>query len=215
MTANTKIWLKSLLKVLLLTAVLALLSRLPGVREFLVKERLQEFAGAMGWLGAFALIALAVCVPLTLLPRWPFAVLFGMLYGVGKGIAFASVAGVTGAMLHYLLVAFVLSDKERAAYEAMGWYQKLQKMPRPFWMITAIRLFPFSSFAVTNIGCALLRIPLRTYFLSALAGMLPSTVMYVLIGHGVLDKGDWWLLCALAIAALLVPVATMMRRERQ
>ena len=212
MTPNTKIWLKSLLKVLLLTAALAALSRLPGVREFLVKERLQELAGSMGWAGALVLVALAVCAPMTLLPRWPFAVLFGMLYGIGKGIVFASVAGVTGAVLHYLLVAFVLSNKERAAYEAMGWYQKLRQMPQPFWMITAIRLFPLSSFAVTNIGCALLRIPLRTYFLSAVAGMLPSTVMYVLIGHGVLDKGDWWLLCALAIAALLVPLAALLRK---
>jgi len=212
MTANTKIWLKSLLKILLLTAVLALISRLPGVREFLAKARLQELAGSMGWVGALVLIVLAACVPMTLLPRWPFAVLFGMLYGIGKGIAFASVAGVTGAMLHYLLIAFVLSDKEQAAYEAMDWYQKLQRVPQPFWMITAIRLFPLSSFAVTNIGCALLRIPLRTYVGSALVGMLPSTVMYVLIGHGVLDSGDWWLLCALAIAALLVPLTARLRK---
>jgi len=208
MTTNTKIWLKSLLKVLLLTAALAALSRLPGVREFLVEARLKAFAESMGWVGALVLFALAVCVPMTLLPRWPFAVLFGMLYGVGTGIVLASVAGVTGAMLHYLLIAFVLSGKERAAYEAMEWYQKLQKMPQPFWMITAIRLFPFSNFAVTNIGCALLRIPLRTYFLSAVVGMLPSTVMYVLIGRG----GGWWLLGALIIAALLVPLAVLLRK---
>ena len=210
MTPNTKIWLKSLLKVLLLTAVLAVFSRLPGVREFLAEERLKELAESMGWKGGIILIALAACVPITFFPRWPFAWLFGMLYGVGKGIVFASVAGVTGAILHYLLVAFVLSDKERAAYESMAWYQKLQKMPRPFWMITAIRLFPFSNFAVTNIGCALLRIPLRIYFLSALVGMLPSTVMYVLIGRG----GSWWLLGALVIAALLVPLAALLSKKK-
>jgi uncharacterized membrane protein YdjX (TVP38/TMEM64 family) len=167
----------------------------------------------MGWPGALVLFALAACVPMTLLPRWPFAVLLGMLYGVGKGVVLASCAGVTGAVLHYLLVAFVLSDKERAAYEAMGWYQRLRRMPRPFWMITAIRLFPLSNFAVTNIGCALLRIPLRVYVLSAVAGMLPSTMMYVLIGHGLLDSGDWRLLAALAIAALLVPLAALLMKR--
>ncbi|MCL1921975.1 MAG: VTT domain-containing protein [Kiritimatiellaeota bacterium] len=205
------VWLKSVLKILLLTAALATVSRLPGVREFLQRERLQEFAQSMGWGGAAMLFALTACVPMTLLPRWPFAVLSGMLYGVGNGIALASAAGVAGAVLHYLLVAFVLSGKERAAYEAMGWYQKLRNVPRPFWMITAIRLFPLSSFAATNIGCALLRIPLRTFTLSAAVGMLPSTVMYVLVGHGVLGSGDWWLLCALGIAALLVPAVAAMR----
>ena len=212
MTANSSIWLKSLLKILLLTAVLAALSRLPGVREFLERDRLQTLVQSLGWTGALVLFALAACVPMTLLPRWPFAVLFGMLYGAGKGIALASASGVAGALLHYLLVAFVVSEKERAAYAAMAWYRKLQHIPRPFWAITAIRLFPLSNFAVTNIGCALLRIPLRTYLGAAALGMLPSTILYVLIGHGARTSNGWWLLCALAIAAALVPLAAVLRK---
>ena len=186
MKENTKVWLKSLLKILLMTVALAALCRLPGVREFLQRDRLRTFAETMGWGGVLILFALAACVPMAFLPRLPFAVLFGMLYGVWKGVALASVAGVAGAMLHYLLVTLMVSDSERAAYESMAWYQRIRKLPRPFWAITAIRLFPLSNFAVTNIGCALLRVPLGTYFWSAVIGMLPSTAAYVLIGQGVL-----------------------------
>jgi len=186
MSPNTNIWLKSLLKLLLLTAVLAGVGLLPGVRVFLQRERLQELAQSLGWLGVLVLFALAACVPLMFFPRWPFAVLFGMLYGVAYGVVLASAAGVAGALLHYLLVVSVMSDKERAAYESMAWYRKLRNVPRPFWAVTAIRLFPLSNFAVTNIGCALLRIPLWIYFWSALVGMLPTTVAYVLVGYGAL-----------------------------
>ena len=207
------LWLKSLLKILLITAAFAVVCRLPGVREFLHRDSLQTFAEAMGWGGALVLIAVAACVPMALVPRWPFAMLFGLLYGVGKGLLFASVAGVGGAMLHYLLIAFVVSDNERAVYEAMAWYQKLKTIPRPFWAIVAIRLFPLSSFAVTNIGCALLRIPLRVYFLSAVCGMLPSTAIYVLIGHGALESNGKWLLGAVAIAVSLVPLAALLKRN--
>jgi len=214
MKENTKVWLKSLLKILFVTAVLAALCRLPGVRGFLQEDRLKAFAETMGWGGVLVLVALAACAPLVLCPRLPFALLFGMLYGVGKGIALASAAGVGGAVLHYLLVARMMSDNERAAFESMAWYQKLRKVPRPFWAITAIRLFPLSNFAVTNIGCALLRIPLRAYILSAAVGMLPSTVIYVLIGHGALASNGKWLLLALALAASLIPVFSWLFRKR-
>ena len=197
-------------KVIGLTLGLAALVRLPGVRECLQPDRIRLLVAQSGWWGYAALLALGACLPIALMPRWPFAVLSGFTYGLGGGVLLASLSGLLGAALHYGLAKALLSRREREAIESKPWFRTLQSTPQPFLAITAVRLFPLSNFAVTNLVCGLLRIPLGCYLGASVIGMLPSTVVYVMAGSGALDGDIRKMAWAVGVASLAVPAAVLL-----
>lgn len=213
MTVFRSIWFKPLLKVVGVTLGLALACRLPGVREVLHPDNVQRWAASLGWTGAFLLLLVGACAPIAFLPRLPFAVLFGLAYGVGQGVLLASLSGVLGAALHYKLAATLLTRRETEALEALDWFRTLKAAPHPFFAIVALRIFPFSNFAVTNLVCGLLRIPFWVYLSASLLGMVPSTVIYVLVGHGALHSNIKTVVWALALSALLVILTALWRNS--
>jgi uncharacterized membrane protein YdjX (TVP38/TMEM64 family) len=73
-----------------------------------------------------------------------------------------------------------------------------------------VRLFPLSNFALTNLVCGLLRIPLGCYLGASLIGMLPSTVVYVMAGSGTVDGDIRTMVWAVAVASLAVPAAVLL-----
>lgn len=205
------VWWMPTAKVIGVTLVLAALARLPGVREFLHPDRFRLLAAHSGWWGYVALLTLGACMPIALMPRWPFAVFCGLAYGVERGVLMASLAGVLGAAMHYKLAQLLLSGRERSALENTSWFQTLQSSPRPFLAITAVRLFPLSSFAITNLACGLLRVPFGCYLGASVIGMMPSTVVYVMAGSGALNGNVRLLVWAVALAALAPPATLFLK----
>ncbi len=210
-----KTWGRSVLKVLGVTVALAVLCRLPGVGPYLHPSVLQGWARSMGGLGVAALVGVAACVPMAMFPRWPFAVMFGVAYGVPLGVTLAMLSGVLGAALHYKFAGVLLTRREIAVYEDQAWFKALRSAPQPFMVILAVRLFPLSNFGVTNLVCGMLRIPFWTYLGASCLGMLPSTLVYVLAGHGALSTDAKAILAAMGLVSLLVPLATAMGRRWQ
>lgn len=212
MKAVWRVWGRSVLKILGVTVALAVLCRLPGVDRFLHPAVLQEWARSLGGLGVVAMVAVAACVPMAMFPRWPFAVMFGVAYGLPAGSALAMLAGVVGAALHYKFARLLMTRKEIEACERQAWFRALQDAPRPFMVIVAVRLFPLSNFGVTNLICGVLRIPFWTYLGASCVGMLPSTIVYVLAGHGALNMDVKAVLWALGVVSLMVPLAARIGR---
>ena len=205
------VWFLPAVKVIGVTLVLAALARLPGVREFLHPDRFRHLAAHSGWWGYVALLVLGSCLPIVLLPRWPFALFCGLVYGVERGVLLASLAGVLGTSLHYELAQLLLSSLERSALENKSWFRTLQSSPHPFLAITAVRLFPLSNFAVTNLACGLLRVPFGCYLGASVIGMMPSTVVYVMAGSGALNGDVRFLVWAVALAAIVPPAALFLK----
>ncbi len=203
------VWLAPLCKVLAITIALALAARLPGGREFLRVDHLKAWALSLGWRGACPLVVVGALAPLAFVPRWPLAVLFGLVYGTGWGLALATLSGLLGAVLQYRLTSAIVTARERASLESLPWYRALRGAPCPFMILISIRLFPLSNFTLTNLICGLLRVRFGVYVLSSAIGMFPSTALYVLAGHGASSANLKPTLWALALATLLVPLATM------
>ena len=209
MRLTRRVWVKVALKVLAVTAGLALLARLPVVRDFLHPDTFRQAAAASGWLGVLIVLAVGACLPLACLPRWPVAVMCGLAYGSVLGVLLATVVGVLGAALHYWLASALLSLRERAALEGEPWFKALQSARSPFMAVLAVRLFPLSNFSVTNLVCGLLRIPFDSYLGASFIGMLPSTVVFVLAGKGAFNANVSAVLWALALSVLWVPAAAI------
>lgn len=210
MNMSRSVWWMPAVKVIGVTVGLAALVRLPGVREYLQPDRIRLLVAQSGWWGYVALLTLGTCLPIALMPRWPFAMLCGFAYGIGAGLLLASLSGVFGAALHYGLAKALLSRGEREALESKPWFRTLQSTQQPFLAITAVRLFPLSNFALTNLVCGLLRIPLSCYLGASLIGMLPSTVVYVMAGSGTVDGDIRTMVWAVAVASLAVPAAVLL-----
>lgn len=214
MAAARPLWLAPLLKVMGVTLALALLARLPVVSDLLHVDHLKGWAHTLGWRGACLLVCAGTLAPLAFVPRWPLAVLFGLAYGTGAGVALASVTGLMGAMLQYGFASALVSRRERAALESLPWYRALRRAPSPFMIVLSIRLFPLSNFTLTNLMCGLLRVKFRLYVAASVLGMLPSTVIYVLAGCGVTSASLRPTLWALALATLLVPAMALWSSRR-
>lgn len=210
MTPHASILLKTVLKVLAVTVGLAVFVRLPGVRDYLHPDTIRQAAVASGWWGVLIVLAVGACLPLACLPRWPVAVMCGLVYGAEFGIFLATVTGVLGAALHYGLAAVLLSRRERDELATVHWFKALQSTPCPFVAVVAVRLFPLSNFSLTNLACGLLRMPFGSYLAASFVGMLPSTAVFVLAGQGAFNANAWLVFWALTLAALLVPLSVWM-----
>ena len=62
----------------------------------------------------------------------------------------------------------------------------------PLWLVVWSRLSPVLPFAVMNILLASLKVPVRSFLLGGVPGMLPRTALACWIGIGLSDLLAWW-----------------------
>lgn len=62
----------------------------------------------------------------------------------------------------------------------------------PFGLVFWSRLSPALPFAIMNLLLSSLRIPLRTFLLGGIPGMLPRTLLACWLGIGLSDLYSWW-----------------------
>jgi uncharacterized membrane protein YdjX (TVP38/TMEM64 family) len=137
---------------------------------------------------AVSYIAVYVVVILILFPGalW-FATLGGLMFGLGFGMVYASLAETIGTAGVFLLARYVfghwihlraghLLEKIRDGFRKDG-----------FNYLLAIRLMPIFPFIAANVAPAALNVSLRTYVLATFIGLMPWTFMHVLVGVGLRD----------------------------
>jgi uncharacterized membrane protein YdjX (TVP38/TMEM64 family) len=137
---------------------------------------------------AFYALAVMLSVPGAI---W-FTIIGGFLFGVVHGTAFTVVAATVGACAVFLAARYAFADYFRAKAG-----RALRRMERGFRVnalsyLLFLRLIPVFPFWLVNLVPALLGMPLRTFFLGTVVGILPGSFVYTLVGHGigaVLDAG--------------------------
>ena len=147
----------------------------------------RPIASAAAFMGLYA-VAVMLSVPGAV---W-FTIIGGFLFGVVHGVAFTVVAATVGACAVFLAARHAFADFFRA--RAGG---ALRRMERGFRAnalsyLLFLRLIPVFPFWLVNLVPALLGVPLRTFFLGTLIGILPGSFVYTLVGNGigaVLDAG--------------------------
>ncbi|MBP7275599.1 MAG: TVP38/TMEM64 family protein [Kiritimatiellae bacterium] len=196
-------------------AVLLVLGAHPEVRAWLDPVRLEQYIESLGGWGLWALVAFGLLGPLLFLPRWPIAVVCGLLYGVVWGSLLANTVSAAGAVLHYAAARWAMKRPSsrwivRAQARAVEWPGH-----RAFAVLFFMRAFPLTSFVATNILAGGLKIPWRTYIGASFLGMIPSTVMYAALGKVAKKPGAGWYSLILALLACTIAGTLWMRRKNR
>jgi uncharacterized membrane protein YdjX (TVP38/TMEM64 family) len=117
----------------------------------------------------------------------------GFMFGSILGTALVVVAATLGATLVFLIAKTALGDPLRAKAGPF-----LKRMEAGFQVdalnyLLVLRLIPLFPFWIVNLVPAFLGVPLRTYVLATLIGIIPGSFVFASVGAGigsVLDSGQ-------------------------
>ncbi|WP_245259126.1 TVP38/TMEM64 family protein [Salinarimonas rosea] len=192
-------------------------------------ERLQAFVADGFVLAALAYVAVYAVVVAASLPGGAVLTMTGgFLFGVLAGTAFAVVGATIGATGVFLIARTALGDalREKAGGAIARMAEGFRK--DAFNYLLFLRLVPVFPFFVVNLAPAFLGVPLRTYVVATLIGIVPGAFVFASVGagfesviaqggelsaRGVLTPEVITALVGLAVLAL-IPVVVRRWRER-
>jgi uncharacterized membrane protein YdjX (TVP38/TMEM64 family) len=117
----------------------------------------------------------------------------GFLFGKWLGTPIVVVAATIGATILFLIARSAFGDALRA--KAGPFLRKMEDGFRAnaFWYLLSLRLIPVFPFFAINLVPALLGVPLSTYVLATLIGIVPATFVFASFGAGlgeIFDRGE-------------------------
>lgn len=143
------------------------------------QQHLVEFT--VGYIMAYILL-IALCVPGTIL----FDLLAGFIYGPIVGTVLVLICYLSGAVLNFILVRFMLYDLfSRKFGHLQSVIVREGGMRSTAINLIGLRFIPVIPFWLINILAAVLGIPFWVFATTTFLGIIPTSVVYVLIGHGV------------------------------
>ena len=106
----------------------------------------------------------------------------GAIFGSTMGTVYANIAATVGATLAFLVTRYLLRD---AVLKKFG--GKLERMNREleergFSYLLFLRLVPLFPFFLINLAAGLTRLPLRTFFIGTMLGIIPGGFVFVNAG---------------------------------
>lgn len=129
-------------------------------------------------------IAYILAVALSLPGATILSLLGGFLFGTFVGTGVVVVAATIGATLIFIAAKTAFGDALRA--RAGGVVKKMEEGFRSNAMsyLLLLRLIPLFPFFVVNVAPALFGVPVRTFFIATIIGIIPGTFAYVSAGNG-------------------------------
>jgi uncharacterized membrane protein YdjX (TVP38/TMEM64 family) len=136
-------------------------------------------------------------------------IIAGFLFGPAAGTVLVVIAATAGACIVFLAARYALADLLRD--RASGAIARMQAGFRrdAFSYLLFLRLVPLFPFWLVNLVPAFLDVRLATFALATLIGIIPGSLVYVLVGNGVgsiLDAGGTPDLHTLCHPTVLVPI---------
>ena len=106
----------------------------------------------------------------------------GALFGTLMGTVYANIAATIGAAMAFLVTRYLLRDLvlNRFGPKLEGINRELET--RGFNYLLFLRLVPVFPFFLINLAAGLTRLPLRTFFLATMLGIIPGGLVYVNAG---------------------------------
>jgi uncharacterized membrane protein YdjX (TVP38/TMEM64 family) len=106
----------------------------------------------------------------------------GAIFGALMGTVYAIIAATIGATLAFLVTRYLLRDAvlNRFGCKLEGMNRELEE--RGFNYLLFLRLVPVFPFFLINLAAGLTRLPLRTFFIGTLLGIIPGGFVYVNAG---------------------------------
>ena len=133
----------------------------------------------------------------------------GFLFGIVPATLYVVVGATLGATIVFLIARTALGDALRAKAGP-----RIRRMEEGFRedalsYLLVLRLIPIFPFWLVNIVPAFLGVPLRTYVLGTLVGIIPGSFVYASVGNGlgaVFDAGGTPDLGIIFKPAILLPI---------
>lgn len=106
----------------------------------------------------------------------------GAIFGALMGTVYAIMAATIGATLAFLVTRYLLRDAvlNRFGDKLEGMNRELEE--RGFNYLLFLRLVPVFPFFLINLAAGLTRLPLRTFLIGTLLGIIPGGFVYVNAG---------------------------------
>jgi uncharacterized membrane protein YdjX (TVP38/TMEM64 family) len=106
----------------------------------------------------------------------------GAIFGAVLGTVYANIAATIGATLAFLVTRYLLRDVVLGRFggKLEGINRELEA--RGFNYLLFLRLVPVFPFFLINLAAGVTRLPLRTFFLATLVGIIPGGFVYVNAG---------------------------------
>lgn len=106
----------------------------------------------------------------------------GAVFGPLMGTIYANIAATLGATMAFLVTRYLLRDAilNRFGGTLEGMNRELEE--RGFSYLLFLRLVPLFPFFLINLAAGLTRMPLRTFFLATMIGIIPGGFVYVNAG---------------------------------
>ena len=183
----------------ILTCVVALYFGFPNLdADYALTFSATQLAQIFASLGAMIVAALSP------FPAELVAIANGMIYGPITGFALTWIGGLIGASIGYFAaqifgrrLATRLIGTERTK-NLDGWIKQ-----HGIYVLLLARLIPFVPFFVLNYGAALVGIRFSIYLAITAIGIIPMTVLSVVLGDRVKDY-DWQIAGIIAVLCLAV-----------
>jgi uncharacterized membrane protein YdjX (TVP38/TMEM64 family) len=162
-------------------------------------ERFLRSWGPWSALGSVALMVLHSFLPL---PAEIISIANGMMFGPWLGVTLTWVGAMLGALLSFALSRSLGRPFVRLLVTETRWRQ-IDALPVSPGALLLARLVPVISFNLVNYAAGLLGVGWWTFLWTTALGILPLTIVTVLLGGRLLVAPLWgWALLALALLAL-------------
>jgi uncharacterized membrane protein YdjX (TVP38/TMEM64 family) len=171
-----------------------------------------RFIRGFGPWAPIASILLMIVHSFVPLPAEVIALGNGLIFGPTLGIAVTWTGAMLGATLAYALARWLGQPFVRALLSEERWRQ-IETVPRQAAMLLLVRLIPVISFNLVNYAAGLVGVGWWRFLWTTALGILPLTILMVVIGHG-MASGPWWLWLIVLVAGAALGVAWYRRRAR-
>ena len=184
-----------------------------------LREHHQDLTGFVAENLAIAAVAFMVIYAIAIALSVPGGAILtlagGLLFGVVLGSVLVVTAATVGAVAVFLAARTALGDMLRR--RASGWLKRLEGGFREnaFSYLLTLRLIPIFPFWLVNLAPAFFGVPLATFAITTLLGIIPGTVVFIGVGNGLgatLEAGedpDLGILLNLEILLPLVGLAVL------
>ncbi|WP_022661091.1 TVP38/TMEM64 family protein [Paucidesulfovibrio longus] len=111
-----------------------------------------------------------------------FSLSAGLLFGAIMGTVYAVTAATIGAVLAFLVARYLFHDTVQRKFGSQMVKLNLALEREGLHYLLFLRLVPLFPFFLINLSAALTRLPLRTFFLGTMIGIIPGGFVYVNAG---------------------------------
>ena len=161
-----------------------------NIREFIVCGA--EWIKELGWKGMFFYGSLYFILGVFSLPASLITISAGFLFGFFPGILIANLGSTLGAAAMFLFGRFLFRNFVERQIAKSGFLKNFDTLmeKRGLKIVVLARLAIFMPYGILNYAFSATKIPLRTFMVGSMFGMLPGSILYILIGTSIENLSD-------------------------